>query len=115
MPKHPELVRGDVMPDMLITISDAREDADFSVLTAGDCIVVGEMDGTVVFEKPATVIDVAADNNSAVVRRPWDAEDTDVDGILWVRVRVNWPGNKQQTFPRGAPLRVDIVRAAGDA
>lgn len=103
------------MPDMLITISDAREGADFSVLTAADCTVIGEMDGAVVFERPASALTPAEDNKSAEVRAPWQATDTDTAGRMWVSVRVTWPGSLPQTFPRNAPLAVDIVRAAGDA
>lgn len=110
----PSIVRGDRAPDMLITISDERDDADFSTLTAADCTIVGEMDDVILFERQAADLEVAPDSKSAVVRASWLPDDVDTAGRLWVQVRVNWSGSLPQTFPRGSALPVDIRRAAGD-
>jgi hypothetical protein len=111
----PTLTRGDLKPDVVITISDSRADADFSDLTTANVRVIGEINGVEVFNSLATVVTPAEDGKSAEVRRAWSAGDTDVVGRMWVRVVVTWPGGPPQTFPKGTPPYLDIRRAAGDA
>lgn len=110
----PMMTRGDVEPPLAVTISDSRAAADFSVLTASDCRIQVEHDGVLIIDDPADSIEVASDNKSAIVRRAWGAGETDTAGRFWVRIEVNWPGGKPQTFPDDAPLRLDIGRAPGD-
>lgn len=112
MPHIPTLTRGDTTPALAVTISDTRADADFSTLTPADVIVKVEQGGTIIAEGPATTVTPAGDAKSAVVKRPWGAGETDVAGRCWVTVYVTpW----DQTFPEDSALRLDIVRAAGDA
>ncbi len=115
MTDHPQIARGDLKPDIVMTISDARQDADFSILTASDVRIVGEMEDAVIFDSTVDSITPAQDNKSAILRRAWATGDTDEAGVLWVRAIVSWPGAKPQSFPRTGPLRIDIGRSAGDA
>lgn len=107
--------RGAVKPDLQVTIGDSTGTADFSSLTPDKVFVVGEMDEQVIFDSPATSITPAPDGKSAIVKRAWAPADVDTAGRLWVQVRVMWTASAPQWFPSSGPLRVDIVRAPGDA
>lgn len=107
--------RGDLKPDLEITISDNRDAADFSVLTASACRIIGEMDGAVVVDDLADTISVATGNKSAIVKRAWEVGETDIAGRLWFTVVVTWPDGDPQTFPRHGALPLDIGRFPGDA
>lgn len=108
----PTLVRGDTQPALSMTISDAREEADFSTITAGDVVIQIEQGGTLIVDGPCDTIKPAADNKSAIVSRAWAAGDTDIAGRCWVTAVVTPWG---QTFPDDGPLRLDITRRPGDA
>lgn len=108
------MTRGDLKPDAVITISDARSDADFSTLTPQEVLVIGEMAGVEVINAHPTAVTAAADGKSAEVRYAWATGDTDVVGRMWLRVVVTWPDGDPQTFPKGTPLYLDIRRAPGD-
>ena len=110
-----EMTRGDLLPELEIVIADSAGDADFSSLTANACYLVAEMDGIEVIDAVFDSIAVAQDLKSATLKRAWVAGETDTVGRMYLSVRVNWPGGVPQTFPEGAPLRLDIRRAAGDA
>lgn len=108
----PSMVRGDRTPDILITISDARSEADFSTLQAQDVVVKVEQNGALIVDDQCDSIVVSEDNHSADVRRAWADGETDAIGRCWVSVYVvPW----DQTFPDDGPLRFDVGRAAGDA
>jgi hypothetical protein len=107
--------RTSLKPDLEITISDAAGEADFSTLTAGQVDVVVELRGEVIVDDPCDAIVPAPDGKSAVVKRAWQAGDMDEGGRLWARVRVRWGGSVPQYFPAAGPLRLDVVRAPGDA
>jgi hypothetical protein len=109
------MVRGSLKPDLEVTLADADGEADFSLLTTADVRVVGEMDGVIVFDDSINSIVASTDKHSAVIRRAWDATDVDLVGRMWIDVVVDWGGGKLQHFPHEGPLRLDFVRAAGDA
>jgi hypothetical protein len=109
------LTRGDLKPDAVITISDARDDADFSGLDVGQCMIIGEMDGEVVFGDPPDSVVPAGDGKSALVTRAWKTGDTDESGRMYVWVLVTWGATAPQHFPQDTPLIVDIRRAPGDS
>jgi hypothetical protein len=109
------IVRGSLKPDLEVTITDEEGEVDFTGLTASMVTMTCEMDSTVVATGEPYVADVAPDGKSAVVKRSWVAGETDTVGRMWVSVTVDWPGAKPQTFPAAGPLRLDVVRAAGDA
>lgn len=111
----PEIVRGDLKPALRVLISDARSTANFAAITADQVLVVGEMNGAVIFSTPPTEYIPADDGKSATVVREWGDGDTDVSGRLWVSIIVMWAGTSPQTFPNDGPLRIDVTRAAGDA
>jgi hypothetical protein len=107
----PTIVRGDTQPGLGVTISDARETADFSTLTPADVRIKVEQGGEVIVDAVADTIVPAGDNKSAVVRRAWGPADTAEAGRCWVTVYVvPW----DQTFPADGPMRIDITRAPGD-
>lgn len=113
--KTTTIIRGSLKPDLKVTIADGAAEADFSVLTTGMVTVKVERGNTIVDSgHPSTVV-AAPDHKSAVVTRAWLPESTVEVGRLWVSVEVDWPGTKPQTFPDDGPLRLDVVRAAGDA
>lgn len=109
------MVRGSRKPDLEIVCADAAGEADFNAITLADVSVRAEMDGLLLFDGPATAYVPAADGKSAVVRRVWAAEDTDLVGRMWIAVVIQWGTGYAQLFPSDGPLRLDIVRAPGDA
>lgn len=103
--------RGDTAPPLNVTISDDADEADFSTLTAADVMIHVELDGTKVIEDPASDVTPAVDGKSATVVRNWADGDLDTIGRYWISIYVTpW----DQTFPDDGPLRLDVVRAAGD-
>lgn len=109
------VTRGDLEPDIVITVTDTRSDADFTGLTAAQCRVLGELGGQVVLDRQPDTVTPSQDGKSAIIRYSWQAGDTDLPGRMYVRARVNWPGVRGETFPRKGTLRVDIRRKPGDA
>jgi hypothetical protein len=109
------MVRGSRKPDLEIHIGDADGEADFSPLTTADVRIRAEMDGSLLFDDTVDEITAAADGKSAVVRRVWAVDDTDTVGRMWIAVIVDWGSGYSQLFPSDGPLRLDIVRAPGDA
>lgn len=108
----PTLTRGDTSPALTMTIGDARQDADFSTLTAADVKVQATLDGVLKIDSPVTSFTPAADTKSATIRRAWGSTDTDTAGHMWIRVYVvPW----KQHFPDDGALRLDIEPAPGDA
>jgi len=108
------ITRGDLEPDIVITVTDNRADANFIGLTAAQCHVLGELDGNVVLDGIADTVTVAQDGKSAVLRYSWAVGDTALPGRMYVRARIDWPGVRGETFPRKGPLKVDIRRKPGD-
>lgn len=108
----PTRVRGDSSPPLSITISDNRDDADFSTVDASDVMILIEHEGLTVVNAQATSITPSPDNKSAQVVRNWSDGELAEVGRYWVSVYITtW----DQTFPGSGPLRLDVVRAAGDA
>lgn len=109
------MVRGSLKPDLQVTIADAAALADFSAVDKTAVTVICEVGGQIVAQGQPDTYVAAPDKKSAVVTRAWGANETANAGRMWVSVVVVWPGTKPQTFPDDGPLRLDIVRAAGDA
>ena len=108
----PTRTRGDSAPELSITISDANEVADFGPLTASDVRIKVELSGFLIIDGEVDSIDATPDGKSAVVKREGQAGELDIGGRYWVHVYVvPW----DQTFPDDGPLRLDVVRAVGDA
>jgi hypothetical protein len=112
MSKVATITQGDRKPDAIITIGDARLDADFSSLTTETCWVVCEQDGDVLFRDHPDSVVPATDGKTAVIRRAWKADDTLSVGRLYIWVEVEWAADVPQHFP-SSPLRVDVRRAPG--
>ena len=108
------MTRGDRKPDATITLSDARNDANFSTLALDKITVIGERNGSVVFSGHPASIAPSQDGKSAVIVRPWQVGDTDVSGRMYITVVVQWPDGTEQTFPNDSPLSLDIRRKPGD-
>lgn len=109
------ITRGDLEPDIVITVTDSRADASFLGLLPSQCHVLGELGGDVVLDAVPDSVTVAQDGKSAILRYSWAEGDTDQGGRMYVRARVDWPGLRGETFPRQGPLKVDIRRKPGDA
>jgi len=109
------ITRGDLEPDIVITVTDTRSDANFAGLTAAQCRVIGELGGVVVLDRQPDSVEVPVDGKSATLRYSWALGETDQGGRMYIRARVNWPGVRGETFPRRGPLKVDIRRKPGDA
>lgn len=110
----PTITRGDIKPALTITISDARDTANFGAVAKSAVRVVGEMDGIVVFNDEPDEYTPSPDGKSATLKREWRTADTDEAGRMWVSVIVTWPTASPQTFPDDGPIRIDIGRAPGD-
>jgi hypothetical protein len=111
----PTMVRGSLKPDLTVSVSDTAASANFGAVTKNEVTVICEVDGEIVATGHPDTYTPAGDNKSATVVRAWVAGETDNAGRMWVSVRIDWPTAKPQTFPHDGPLRLDIVRAAGDA
>lgn len=107
------MVRGDLKPDLMIQVADARSDADFSNLTAANCRVVCVMNGRTVVDDTVDTITIAADGKSAILSRAWELGETDTAGKMYIRAVIEWPGSKPQSFPDDTFLVLPI-RAAND-
>lgn len=100
--------RGDLEPEMIITVEDMTGNADLAQVTAWR--VIGRLNGTVIIDSPPTTVEVDAVNSSvAVLTRAWVAGDTDIAGVIQVEVEAAWPGGRPQTFPSGSYGRVIIL------
>jgi hypothetical protein len=110
-----QITRGDDWPDILFTIGDSRADADFSTLDPSAVRIQGELDGVVVVDDNPDTVDAAPDNKSAVLKRAWEAGETDVAGVMWFTAEVEWTSGKTQTFPRTGAIPLHINRRPGDA
>lgn len=108
----PTITRGNISPALVMTIGDARADADFSVLTASDVKVQVERAGVLVVDDEVNSVTASQDGKSLTLRRAWEDGETDEAGRCWVTAYVvPW----DQHFPDEGPLRLDIARAPGDA
>jgi hypothetical protein len=115
MTEMPTITRGNLKPDLQISITDDSETSSFMGLAASAYTITGEMDGVVVFSGIPTGVALSNNNFTATLTRPWTAGETDEVGRLWLSVEVEWSSGKKQTFPDSGPLRLDVARAAGDA
>ncbi len=82
--------RGDLLPDLVLGITDDGEPVDFTV--ASSIHVIGIRNRVVIFNRAA--VGDAAGN----VTMAWQPTDTASTGQIRLQVRVVWPGNKPQTF-----------------
>lgn len=111
----PTMTRGDLKPDLEVTLGDAAGVANFSVVTAGQVTVLGVMNGTVVVDDVVDSVTPSVDGKTLKVVRAWEVAEVDASGRMWVCFRVDWPGAKPQTFPEDSPLILYVRRAPGDA
>ena len=103
-------------PDLVVTLKDARVGLDFGALTADRVNFIIEQDGRLVGTGPAYSIEPIMDGTRAIVKRAWQAGETDVAGRMWITVVVDWsPGADPQSFPADGPMRLDVLRQPGDA
>lgn len=94
-----KVYRGDLLPDLVIGISDG--DGNAVDLTAATSIhVIGVRDREVVFDRSAS------GDAQGNVTMEWQAADTDQTGTIHLQVRVIWAGDKPQTFPVDEPVEV---------
>lgn len=86
------MYRGDLKPDLSITLTDAGLPQPLTdALSAKVTAVQG---GSTLFSRPATI----SDTDMGLVVMEWLPGDTDQVGVVKVEVEVMWPGNKPQTF-----------------
>jgi hypothetical protein len=97
------MYRGDLRPDLVITLRDGKQTLD---LTHVDAIhVIGYRNNALLFRRAVT------GSAQGVVSMEWQSGDTDIVGRIEVEVEVTWAGNKPQTF---RPVEVvDIVKDYG--
>lgn len=90
--------RGDLLPDLIITLTDNGVPVDLTGATSVH--VIGIKNRTVVFNREAT-----ADAEGSVTM-VWEAADTSSTGTIKLQVRVVWPTSKPQTFPVDEDIEV---------
>lgn len=110
-----EIVRGDLKPDLEVTIGDEAGAANFSGVTPAQVSILAEQGGVIVINDVVDQVTPSTDGKTMIVRRAWASGETAVPGHMWLTVVVAWTGSAPQTFPASGPLRLDIRRAAGDA
>lgn len=96
------IYRGDLKPDLHITLYDGDTPVDLT--TAAAVKVIGVRDG-----QPAFTHTVTGAGADGVVTMPWQTDDTAVAGTIKVEVEVTWPGGggKPQTFRPDDVVQVD--------
>ena len=95
-----KLYRGDLKPDLVITLTDGDQPVDLSAATS--VRIIGMRGSTLAFDRTPT------STEGGVVTMEWLPEDTETTGRITVEVEVTWPGAKPQTF-RPASNAVDVV------
>lgn len=108
------MIRGDLKPDLMIEVADARSDADFTNLTSGDCRVVCVINKEIIVDDQVDSIAIADDGKSAIISRAWEPGETDTAGKMYIRAVIEWPGGKPQSFPEDAFLVLPIRYANDD-
>ena len=99
------LKRGDLTPNLSITLTD--DDEPVNLTSATDIRLIGTRRGVVVFDRSLS------GSAQGVVTMPWQAGDTDDLGVILVEAEVMWPGDKPQTFPHDGFERVRISLDGG--
>lgn len=111
----PTMTRGDLKPDIDVVLGDASSAANFSAVTPEQVTVIGVMNGVVVVDDVVDEVFPAEDGKTMRVVRAWEPDEVDDSGRMWVVFRVDWPGEKPQTFPEDTPLMLYFRQAPGDA
>lgn len=109
------MTQGDLHPPIQIDLSDADSDVDFGQLDNSDYTIIAEKAGNILFTEHPDSKTVAQDGKSVTLLREWGEGETSDVGRIYVRVVVMWPDGRPQTFPAGAPLYLDVRRAAGSS
>ncbi|MFI6302189.1 hypothetical protein ACIBCH_09980 [Amycolatopsis thailandensis] len=92
-----EIKRGDLEPDLVITVEDAAGIANLNQVTSWR--VIGKQNGQVVVNGAPTVVVDPQNSSKATVTRPWTAGETAAVGDMQVEVEAMWPDSRPQTFP----------------
>ena len=93
-----KVYQDDLMPNVVLDLTDGGEPIDLTVATA--IRVIGVRGTTTVFNR------TVAGTAEGVVTMPLQAGDTATIGRIQVEVEVMWPGNKPQTFRPASTLDV---------
>lgn len=91
---------GDRKVPFTITCTDDGSAADLS--SASSVKMVGTQGAEVLFT------DLAPTVLAGAVTHAWADGETDVEGRVWGRVVVTWPGDLEQTFPPYGEVAFDI-------
>lgn len=96
------IVKGDLAPDMLITVSSSAEPGGSNITGA----LAIELDWLKPDGTRSSIALATVDLSTGQVRRQWQTGDTDVPGTHQGRVVVTRGDGRQQTFPSdGSALR----------
>lgn len=86
--------QGDLKPDLVVNLTDDGHPIDLT--GARSVTVVGSRDGSVIFSRPATLVDELGE-----VQMSWEAGDTDGLGYIDIEVEVEWTDGLQTFEPSG--------------
>ncbi len=89
--------RGDRLPALTLTITDAGAPVDLTAATAIRLIVRAAADRST--DPPLIDATIPARPADGVLSYPWADGDTATAGEYRVEVEVTWPGGLRQTFP----------------
>ncbi|WP_125673614.1 hypothetical protein [Amycolatopsis sp. WAC 04182] len=105
-----EMKRGDLEPDLVITVEDASGVANLNQVTSWR--VIGKQHGAVVVDGAPTSVTVDPGNESkATLARAWETGETADVGDMQIEVEAMWPGGRPQTFPASG---YGVVRIRAD-
>lgn len=96
------MFRGDLKPDLTVTLTDGEDDAAVDLTAATAIRVIGKKDGVKIFDRAPT----GTPGVDGVVVMQWLAADTDEAGVIAIEVEVMWPNTKPQTFRPTGSVRV---------
>lgn len=102
-----KIKRGDLEPPLEISCTRDGTSVDLTNADSVHVVLAHSVSGETPVRREASG---TADGKVVMA---WQAEDTDVVGIINVEVEVTWPGGRPETFPDDDYLAVEVVPDLG--
>lgn len=107
--------RGDLEPPLEVTLSDKRDEVDFTTVTTGMVTVHLWLNEAEIVNGPPTSVLSQDAGKGLIVKRAWQSGETDDSGRAYGYCVVAWPGGRQQSFPADGYFILEIRKDPGDA
>jgi hypothetical protein len=103
IPTNLELRRGDLMPPLILDLTDEDEDGNTILVPTSEATsvsVIARKNGVMLFKRAA---DGSTDGQA---KYEWVAGDTDTPGTLTVEAEIIWAGGKPQTIRPAGVVKI---------